>query len=57
LCDALATAFSLQGVFIPIIKKNCKPDKNPTLLLLAYIFGGAIYTFIGFAGGFGVLNR
>lgn len=53
LCDTLATAFSLQGVFIPILRKNRLPDQNNLLLLMAYVLGGLVYAYIGFAGSFG----
>lgn len=54
LCDALATAFSLQGVFIPIIRKNSHPEKNNLLLGLSYVLGMVVYSFIGYAGAFGM---
>ena len=54
LCDTLATAFSLQGIFIPILKKNTKHEQNNLLLLLSYIIGGIVYTYIGFGGGYGI---
>lgn len=56
LCDALATAFSLQGIFIPIIKKSRNPEKNNFALALAYVLGGAIYCFIGYSGAFGIIH-
>lgn len=53
LCDTLSTAFSLQGVFIPILRKNTNSKSNSTLLLLSYVLGGIVYGYIGLAGSFG----
>mgnify|MGYP002360690835 FL=1 len=64
LCDTLATAFSMQGIFVPILRKNHLPSQNGRLLILAYVLGGLVYSYIGFAGSFGnslnyegILNR
>lgn len=52
--NALSTAFSIQGVFIPIMRK-CEQTKSfPLIILLSFIFGGSVYVFIGFTGAFGI---
>jgi hypothetical protein len=56
LYNALATAFSLQGIFIPILRKNKIPSQNGSLVLLSFLLGGIIYTYIGFAGSFGTIK-
>jgi hypothetical protein len=43
----------MQGIFIPILRKNKTPAQNGTILLLSYVLGGLIYAYIGFAGSFG----
>lgn len=53
LCDTLATAFSMQGIFIPILRKNRVSSQNGLLLLLSYVLGGVVYSYIGFAGSLG----
>jgi hypothetical protein len=53
LCNALATAFSMQGVFIPVLRKNKISTQNGTLLLVSFVLGGIIYAYIGFAGSYG----
>lgn len=57
LLDTLATAFSLQGVFVPILRNNLKQTQNGVLLVITYALGCFVYGFIGFAGSFGILNR
>lgn len=56
LCDTLATAFSLQGIFIPILRKNENVASNGLMLLLAYLLGGLVYGYIGLAGSYGMIS-
>jgi hypothetical protein len=46
-------AFSIQTFFIPVLKKNPKPQKYALFTLIAYIAGSAAYFFIAFVGAFG----
>ena len=51
--NALSTAFSIQGVFIPIMRKCEDRTSYKKIILLSFIFGGSVYAFIGFTGSFG----
>lgn len=53
--NALSTAFSIQSVFIPIIKKSSDRSKYNLIILLSFVLGGSVYTFIAFAGAFGTV--
>lgn len=57
LCGTLASAFNLQGVFVPILRKNQNQQKNAKLLWLSYIFACLTYAIIGYVGSFAILNR
>ena len=54
--NALATAFAVQSVFIPIIKKCEEKNKYNLIILLSFVFGGIVYSFIAFTGAFGTVS-
>ena len=54
--NALATAFSIQSVFVPIIKKCEEMSKYNMIILLSFLIGGSVYTFIAYAGAFGNIS-
>jgi len=49
----MGNAFSIQGFFIPVMKRYRNEKKHHFLLFLSYLIGGLIYYYIAFMGGFG----
>lgn len=52
LAAALSQGFAIQGMFIPILKKNPNSSQHKIFLAITYIVGGAVYMFIGYGGAF-----
>jgi len=50
---AMGQAFSIQSFFIPVLKKNNKPQHYVFYTMLAYIIGGLAYYDIAYMGSFG----
>ena len=53
----LNLGFAIQGAFIPIMKNNNNKSGYNKLLIITFIIGSCVYGFIGYAGGYGILNR
>ena len=57
LAAALAQGFAIQTFFIPILKQNKNRKLYGRLLLVTYIVGTLVYTYIGYSGAFSIVNR
>lgn len=57
LAAALAQGFAIQTFFIPILKQNPKRQNYSKLLLLTYLIGTIVYTYIGYTGAYAIVNR
>lgn len=53
----LNLGFAIQGAFIPIMKNNSNKKGYNKLLVITFMIGSFVYGFIGYAGGYGILNR
>ena len=47
---ALAQGFAIQTFFIPILKQNPNRRLYKKLLLITYVIGIAVYSYIGYSG-------
>ena len=52
--SALAQGFAIQAFFIPILKQNPNRHLYGVLLILTYVVGTSVYTFIGYSGAFSI---
>jgi hypothetical protein len=57
LITLLIGAFSLQNVFVEILREHREPKERITIVWIAYGLGICIYAYIGIVGGYGILNR
>lgn len=53
LAAAMGQAFSIQSFFIPVLKKNDKPEKYIFYTMVAYILGASAYYYIAYMGSIG----
>lgn len=57
LLAVFATAFSIQNVFVQILRKNPEQKSYKKIIIITFLTGYAIYLFIGVFGGLALLNR
>ena len=57
LAAALAQGFAIQTFFIPILKQNKNRNNYAKLLILTYVIGTIVYTYIGYIGAYSIINR
>lgn len=57
LAAALAQGFAIQTFFIPILKQNKNRRNYSFLLILTYVIGTVVYTYIGYIGAYSIINR
>ena len=57
LAAALAQGFAIQTFFIPILKHNKNRHMYSKILLITYLIGTVVYTYIGYSGAYGIVNR
>ena len=50
----MGTAFSIQGFFIPVLKKHTNEKRHILILFLAYVLGICAYYYIAYMGSFGM---
>jgi amino acid permease len=56
LAAAMAGAFQIQSFFIPVLKKNQKPQRYVFYTFMAYLVGGLAYCYIAFVGSVGTFD-
>lgn len=54
LASAMNGGFAIQMFFIPVLKESPNPKNYVKYTLFAYIIGGMIYTYIAYAGAYGI---
>ena len=54
---ALAQGFAIQTFFIPILKQNENRHMYSKILLITYLIGTVVYTYIGYSGAYSIVNR
>ena len=57
LAAALGQGFAIQSFFIPILKQNINRHLYSKILLLTYVIGTIVYTYIGYSGAYSIVNR
>ena len=57
LAAALAQGFAIQTFFIPILRQNKNRKLYTKLLLITYVVGTLVYTYIGYSGSYSIVNR
>ena len=57
LAAALGQGFAIQSFFIPILKQNINRHLYSKILVFTYVIGAIVYTYIGYSGAFGIVNR
>ena len=53
--STLGTAFSIQGFFVPVLKRYKNREKHVFIVFIAYIIGVSAYVYIALLGSFGSL--
>jgi len=51
--STMGTAFSIQGFFIPVLKKHTNERRHLLILFVAYVLGICAYYYIAYMGAFG----
>ena len=57
LAAALGQGFAIQAFFIPILRQNKNRKDYGKLLIITYILGTLVYTYIGYSGAYSIINR
>lgn len=50
-------AFSIQNMFVEVLRSHPFPKHRTAIISIAYALGTIIYMYIGVAGGYGILDR
>lgn len=50
-------AFSIQNVFVEILREHENKKDRIKIIFIAYAIGAAVFIFIGLMGGYGILDR
>ena len=53
----MGQAFSIQQFFIPVLKKNDRPNRYLLYVIIAYLVGGFVYYYVAYMGSIGILHR
>jgi hypothetical protein len=51
----MGQAFAIQSFFIPVLKQS-RSTNHKKLVLIAYVIGAIVYTYIAFMGSYGNKN-
>jgi len=54
LAASMGQAFSIQTIFIPVLRKNKDETKYQNYTLITFVWGFSIYMYIGYMGAFGI---
>ena len=57
LASTMGTAFSIQGFFVPVLKRYKNDTKHISILGISYLIGTAAYIYIAFIGSFGIYDN
>lgn len=64
LAASMGQAFSIQTIFVPILRRNKEQPNYQSYTMITFIAGFCIYMYIGYMGAFGtkyiiigILNR
>lgn len=53
LAASMGQAFSIQTIFIPILRKSKNRGGYPQYILITFVSGFVVYTYIAYMGSFG----